>query len=240
MYDLYLSVSTEKTWKWEIRILYIFKWKVKMMEYIVHSYYENNARKLYAVVDRIFIKEYGGTSKWDMDEFYGVATDVFVEILKSGRFDSHKGNFDAYLYHALQLGIIDEFKRRQCTKRCARRYETDQNGNQVLDENGKPKYVIIPDERLDAPVGDDGNCTLGDVLASDFDLHDKVLADGEFSERMLKYLNRLSKLQKNVLRLKTAGYHPNEIQEELHIGKKQYADCEAAIHSYRNISVLLS
>lgn len=210
------------------------------MKHIVNSYYENNARRLRAVVDQIFVKDYGGTSNWDMDEFYGVATDIFVEIIKSGQFDSHKGNFDAYLYHALRLGIIDEFKRRYCSKRCTKRYETDQNGNKALDENGKPKFVVIPDERLDAPVGDDSGCTLGDVLASDFDIYKEALAEEAFSRRMLQYLSRLSKLQRSVLGLKTAGYHPNEIREELHIGKEQYADCEAAIHSYRNISVLLT
>lgn len=215
------------------------KQRGEIVERIINFYYENNARKLYAVVDRIFNKEYGGTSSWDMDEFYGVATDVFVEIIRSGQFDSIKGNFDAYLYHALRLGIIDEFKRRQCSKRCMKRYETDQNGEKVTDKNGKPRFVIIPDERLDAPVGNDGEYTLGDVIASDFDIHKEALADRQFSERMTKYLDRLSKLQKNVLKLKAAGYHPGEIREELKIGKKQYFDCEKAIHSYRNISVLL-
>jgi FixJ family two-component response regulator len=55
---------------------------------------------------------------------------------------------------------------------------------------------------------------------------------------MLEYLNRLSTLQKNVLRLIIAGYLPKEIVEELHITQKQYSDSCAAIHSYRNVSVL--
>ncbi len=61
----------------------------------------------------------------------------------------------------------------------------------------------------------------------------------KYSRRMLLYLDRLSGLQREVLRLYTDGYLPNEIREELHIGEKQYADCLAAIRSYRNISVLL-
>ena len=60
----------------------------------------------------------------------------------------------------------------------------------------------------------------------------------EYSNRMLLYLSRLSDLQKKVLRLNVAGYQPNEIRKELHISEKQYADCYAAIHSYRNVSVL--
>ena len=59
-----------------------------------------------------------------------------------------------------------------------------------------------------------------------------------YSKRMINYLNRLSSLQKEVLRLNIAGYLPGEIREKLHISEKQYADCYAAIHSYRNVSVL--
>ncbi len=55
---------------------------------------------------------------------------------------------------------------------------------------------------------------------------------------MLLYLSRLSGLQKEVLMLNIAGYLPGEIREELHISGKQYANCYAAIHSYRNVSVL--
>ena len=55
---------------------------------------------------------------------------------------------------------------------------------------------------------------------------------------MLLYLSRLSNLQKEVLRLNIAGYLPSEIREELHIDEKEYTDCYAAIHSYRNVSVL--
>ena len=52
------------------------------------------------------------------------------------------------------------------------------------------------------------------------------------------YLGRLSDLQKEVLRLISIGFMPNEILEELHINSKMYEDCYNAIHSYRNISLL--
>ena len=59
-----------------------------------------------------------------------------------------------------------------------------------------------------------------------------------YSRRMSLYLNKLSNLQKEILRLNISGYLPGEIREELHISEKEYADCYAAIHSYRNVSVL--
>ena len=52
------------------------------------------------------------------------------------------------------------------------------------------------------------------------------------------YLNRLSKIQKEVLRLRADGYSPKEIQRELHISEKKYTDCKSAISAYRNVSIL--
>lgn len=63
--------------------------------------------------------------------------------------------------------------------------------------------------------------------------------EDEYSERMLLYLSKLSGVQREILRFIIAGYTPIEIQEALHISEKEYSDCNLAIHSYRNISVLL-
>ena len=56
---------------------------------------------------------------------------------------------------------------------------------------------------------------------------------------MQKYLRRLSVLQREVLKLISIGFEPNEILTELHINRKQYEDCYNAIHSYRNVSILM-
>lgn len=55
---------------------------------------------------------------------------------------------------------------------------------------------------------------------------------------VLAYLERLSDLQKEVLRLNMAGYLPGEVREELQISTKQYDDCYAAIRSYRNVQLI--
>ena len=60
-----------------------------------------------------------------------------------------------------------------------------------------------------------------------------------YSAEMQKYLSRLSVLQREVLRLISIGFDPNEILTELHINKKQYEDCYNAIHAYRNTSILM-
>ena len=59
-----------------------------------------------------------------------------------------------------------------------------------------------------------------------------------YSDKMNRYLNKLSSLQREVLRLISIGFMPSEILEELHINQKIYEDCYQAIHSYRNISLL--
>lgn len=184
------------------------------MEQILSRYYQNNAKKLHKVVDKILLK-FGGLSDKDLDDFYSLANEVFVDVIK--RYDNSQ-SFDAFLYSCLLNKIKSEMTKRNREKRKADRMSIS----------------------IDTPVGEDKNLTLGDTIADDFNVEREVLEDNEeeYSSKMLLYLSRLSNLQKEVLKLNIAGYLPNEIREELHIDEKEYADCYAAIHSYRNVSVL--
>ena len=202
------------------------------MEKILNSYYENNAKKLHTIVNQIFYRKYGGIQDKDMDEFYSVANDVFCDIVKNNRYDASKGDFEGFLYSALTLAFVDEFKRQNRNKRVTK--------IELVDENGKVTQKILPDIYLDTPIDNDENSTLGDVISGSFDI-EKEIFEGEeemYSEKIQLYLSKLSVLQKEVLRLIIAGYPPNEIKEELHITKKEYADCYDAIHAYRNVSIL--
>lgn len=184
------------------------------MDQILITYYANNAKKLHNVVDKILLK-FGGLSDKDTDDFYSLANEVFVDVMK--RYDRSQA-FDGFLYSCLLNKIKTEITRRNREKR-----KTDRMSISI-----------------DTPIGDDENCTIGDIIADDFTI-EKELFEGKeegYSRRMLMYLNRLSNLQKEVLRLNIAGYLPSEIREELHISERQYTDCYAAIHSYRNVSVL--
>lgn len=214
--------------------------KINLEKYkdIIEMYYKDNAKKLYEIVDRILYKDYGGTLNRDIGEFYDVATDIFMEILVKDKFDLSKGDFNGYLYNSLRLGIIDDIKQQQRFKRCNKEYQLDKNGNKILDKNGKPLFIIISDERLDAPIGESAEQCVGDITAGKFDINREIREENQFSDKMLQYLNRLSSLQREVLRLTIAGYKPGEIKRKLHISEKQYSDCNTAIHSYRNVSVL--
>lgn len=184
------------------------------MEQILNIYYADNAKKLHRVVDKILLK-FGGLSDKDLDDFYSLANEVFVDVIK--RYDGEQ-SFDGFLYSCLSNKIMSEITKRNREKRKADRMSIS----------------------IDTPVGEDKSLTLGDTIADDFDVEREVLEGNkeEYSSKMLLYLSKLSNLQKEVLKLNIAGYLPNEIREELHINEKEYADCYAAVHSYRNVSVL--
>lgn len=185
------------------------------MEKIVDIYYGNNAKKLHKIVDRI-LSRFGGLSDKDTDDFYSLANEVFVDVMR--RYDSSQ-DFASFLYFCLYNRIKTEITRRNREKR-------------------KADKLLVS---LDTPVGDDDDSMLSDIIAGSMTVEKELFEENEegYSRRMLLYLNRLSRLQRAVLKLSTVGYSPNEIRNELHISEKQYTDCCAAIHAYRNVSVLL-
>lgn len=184
------------------------------MEQILNEYYKDNARKLRRTVDRILLK-FGGLSDRDRDDFYSLANEVFADAIKR---HNQSQSFDVFLYSCLSNRIKTEITGRNRKKRRADRLSIS----------------------IDTPVSEDGSTTVGDMIVDDFSVEREVLEgrEGEYSQRMMTYLGRLSRLQKQVLGMNAAGYLPGEIREELQITEKQYDDCNVAIHSYRNISVL--
>ncbi len=218
------------------------------MEQFINSYYENNAKKLHAVINKIFSKNHGGTIGRDMEEFYGIGTDVLVGIwdkyrLGQSTYDPFKGDLDGYVYNALSMAIIDELKKQNCDKRTTKVYLLDGNGNPVLDKKtGKPVKVPIPDIRLDAPMKEDSDITWGDLIEADFDINAKagIGITEEYSYEMKIYLGKLSKLQVKVLKLLSENYKPDEIKKILHIGPGLYNDCISAIKSFKNTKCIAS
>lgn len=183
------------------------------MEAILNEYYENNAKKLHSMVDKILFK-----LKFDVDneDFYSLANEIFVDVMN--RYDS-KQDFDGFLYSCLTNKFKTEMTRRNRQKR-----QTD-------------KMSIS----IDTPIGDGKNITIGDTIEAKNTVEKELFDEDEecYSNEMCQYLSRLSLLQKEVLRLISIGFMPSEIINELHINQKQYEDCYNAIHSYRNIAILM-
>lgn len=185
------------------------------MEELLNLYYADNAKKLRSMADKILFR-LGFFDTEDYEDFYSLANEVFVDVMR--RFDGSQ-SFDGFLYACLRNRFKSEMTRRNRKKRQADRLTIS----------------------IDTPICEEEDVTLADTIPDKLDVESEIFGDRNegYSRRMLLYLFRLSKLQREVLELVTEGYLPGEIKQELHINEKQYSDCNAAIHSYRNVSVLL-
>lgn len=203
----------------------------EFMEPIVVSYYQNNAKKLNNMVDKILLKLH--FVDIDKNDFYSLANEVFMYTVRD--YDESQ-SFDGFLYSCLYKKFCTEMTSRKRDKRCTKVKVKEKNEKGDVVEN----IIIIPDISIYSPIGDDDNSTIGDIIADETTIEKVIFDKNEegYSKKMLLYLSKLSNLQKEVLRLNIAGYLPVEIREELHISEKEYAECYAAIHSYRNVSVL--
>lgn len=182
---------------------------------ILDTYYADNARKLHKVVDRILCK-FGGLSSKDTDDFYSLANEVFVDVMK--RYD-YEQSFDGFLYSCLSNKIMSEITRRNREKRKADRTAVS----------------------LDAVNGNEEECSLLDFIASDFDTFEEVVRNQDkeqYQDKVQMYISKLSNQQVNILNLLIDGFKSNEIQRILEISSKEYADNMQAMRSYENIKIL--
>lgn len=169
------------------------------MEQILITYYADNAKKLHRVVDKILRKFYEISDK-DKDDFYSLANEVFVDVMK--RYDNSK-DFDGFLYSCLYNKIISEIKKRHRIKREADRMSIS----------------------IDTPIGDDENTTIGDMIADDFTIERELFEENkreEWRKEVNEYLNSLSPLQRKIAFLLSDNNTPGEICEELHITIKHF------------------
>ncbi|MDE6853038.1 MAG: hypothetical protein K2J67_11255 [Lachnospiraceae bacterium] len=209
------------------------------MEEILNQYYANNARKLRQIVHGI-LRKFGGISDKDYPDFYSVANDVFTDIVNHHRYDPGKGSFDGFLYRALQLGIMDECKKRNSEKRSARMAEVDEYGNRVLDEQGNPRMMPVADLCLDAMIGEDSNVAMIDQIPSDFDM-DAVLSErmsGYQDETVQEYLDSLPEIQRQILQMKMEDVPVHEIEKRLGLRDGEYRRQFRQITSFENIKIV--
>ena len=182
---------------------------------ILEDYYSDNARKLHRTVDKI-LRRFGGLSDKDMDDFYSLANEVFVDAMR--RYDNEQ-SFDGFLYSCLSNKVMTEITRRNREKRKADRLSTS----------------------LDAAVGDEEECSLLDLIPSDFVTFEEVAKAQEkelYQDKVYLYIARLSNQQVNILNLLIDGYKPNEVRDMLEISAREYADNMQVMRSYENIRIL--
>ena len=173
----------------------------QMEQYLI-SYYKNNAKKLHIVIDQIFHKYYGGTEGKDMEEFYGVGTDVLTDIFLNHTYEPSKGDFDGYVYRSLRFAMADEWKKRYRDKRMAKM--------EILDEEGNKVKVPLYDLSLDAPAGDGETAVIGDMIPSDFNMDDALSERmGNFyDEKVRTFLDRLPEKQRQIVEMRMEEMKP--------------------------------
>lgn len=182
-------------------------------ERVINEYYECGAKKLHRAVDRILLK-FGGIAGKDYDDFYSLANEVFVDVLK--RYDPSQP-FDGFLYSCLLNRIKSEITARNRIKRLADRDSVS----------------------LDAPAGEE-DVTLGELIASDFNVEDEVLnqMQEDREDHVERFLNTLSRIQRQIVEMKMKGSTVPDIREYLNISDRQYKAHMREIRSFRHIQVL--
>ena len=149
---------------------------------ILDLYYADNAKKLHEVVDRILSK-FGGLAGKDTDDFYSLANEVFVDVMK--RYD-YEQSFDGFLYSCLSNRIMTEITWRNREKRKADRMAISFD---VTRENEEECSLLI--------------------IPSDFDTFEEAVkrqGRGQYQDKVQQYISRLSDRQVDILNLLIDGY----------------------------------
>ena len=205
------------------------------VEETIEWLFANEGKEMRKICNKYMVK-FGGISEMDHDDFYSqVGWDI--SIASKNYHPIEDKSFKEFIYGVIKLSVCKQMTHRNRGKRQLIIEK------EIIDETGNKTIIkeYIPTVSLDAPVGEEGGMTVREMLAykstTEMDFFNE--REDTYSDKMNRYLNKLSSLQREVLRLISIGFMPSEILEELHINQKMYEDCYQAIHSYRNISVLI-
>lgn len=192
---------------------------------ILESYYkvnedkpEESAKKLHNMVDKI-LSQFGGITNFDKEECYSIANLYISKYIKSQLdqniedFDEDK--FNGYMYFGITNKIKTYITRKNRGKRC--QIVTSKEGDKEV------KQYIYPTS-LDNLMTDDGETKYMDVIPSDFDIESSIDV-GELlnlGENVIRYINSLGTIQRQIADLIMQGYNSTEIKEILHISDKEY------------------
>lgn len=180
---------------------------------------------------------------FEHDELYDDAMNVLMESVID--YDASKNaKFETYLTNNIKKSVIDWYrdnyqrgKRRNLLRdKNGKIIKFDQYGNITDDDKGKP--VVVPNTSFDAPIIDNGNVSLSEKIPSNFDIYEEVCGEHFEGTNVEQYMNRLSELQKSIVKMLYIGYSVRDIQNKLHITKKEYDNNYAAITCYENKRIL--
>ena len=165
---------------------------------ILDGYYKDNAQKLRAIVDKL-LRDFGGISQKDYDDFYSLANAVFAGALK--QYDAAR-DFDGFLYSCLSNRIKTEITRRNRIKRRA-------------------DMTAIS---IDTPIGGESGATIGDTLQSEFDITKEIDREtGLFrDDKVVRYLDRIPVRTRQILEMKMESIPASDIKKILKLSDNDY------------------
>lgn len=181
---------------------------------LVDSYFENDGKMLYSLIDKVLFK-----LKFDVEksDFYSLGSEIFLDALC--RYDETQ-DFNGFLYSCLMNKFKTEMTRRNRQKR-----QADKNSISI-----------------DTPIGDEnGSYTLGDMIASNINIEKEILGDDTdiiMDERIERYLESLSKIQRKIIELKMQNVEVQHIKEELGLTDSQYSSHMQEVVQYEHIRLL--
>ena len=146
--------------------------------------------------------------KMDYDDFESLAGLELSKAIQS--FDPEKSNILTFSTRVISKKAMTEL--RDCTQR------------------DKRKALHLA-ESVDALDKDVAETIFGDDL-------EFLSPKNDLSEKMNRYLDRLSRLQRDILFARSEGFTDEEIIVGFKITAKELADAYSAIKSYRNVSIL--
>ena len=181
---------------------------------LVDSYFENDGKVLYSLIDKVLFK-----LKFDVEksDFYSLGSEIFLDALC--RYDETQ-DFNGFLYSCLMNKFKTEMTRRN-------RYKRQADKNSIS---------------IDTPIGDEnGSYTLGDMIASNINIEKEILGDDTdiiMDERIERYLESLSKIQRKIIELKVQNVEVQHIKEELGLTDSQYSSHMQEVVQYEHIRLL--
>lgn len=185
---------------------------------VLEPYCENDMRELKRMSRSIFMKFSEPLNGADYDDFYSVANMTLWQAYNSYNPDIGV-SFEGFLRSCLEKKFKTELERRHRQKRILNQLSTS----------------------LDAENGDGENCSLLEIVPSDFDTFDEAtrrMESGRYHDKVQRYLSRLSTMQVNQLNLLADGYKPREITRILEISEKEYTENLQIMRSYENVKIL--
>lgn len=185
---------------------------------LLQPYCENDMKRLKKMSRSIFMKFNESLADADYDDFYSIANMTLWKAYNS--YDPDMGvSFEGFLHSCLQKKFKTELTHRHRQKRILNQFATS----------------------LDAVNEDEEGRSLMELVPSDFDTFDeavKVQENGQYQDKVQKYLSRLSNRQINILNLLVDGFKPVEIRQILDISEKDYSDDLQIMRSYENVKIL--